>query len=607
MNVQSIKTIFIDYLSTDITQYAILINGSWGSGKTYFWKDTLSNVAKEKKYNAIYISLNGINKIETLEQMLFIKKIPLIGKKENKLIKNSRIILTNIINSTSKSFLKFSINDVFQGISADLFDFSKDVICFDDLERCKLPIDEILGYINNFVEHKSVKIVLLADESKIEYKNIKEKVIGRSVNFELDIKDILPELLVKYKTNNIEFYSFITNQIEFIIDILVDYKEDNLRTISFFFEILEKIFPSIKNIDNQYIQEIILFSAIISIEFKNGRLTSADYKDFKDLENLTRNYYSLSFMQNIRQSDIEDIQNDKPKLYYQTFFETYLNDRSDYYYFYSNIYSFILSGFIDLNELNLEIKKRYPETILPEVQAYQKLVNYNFRKLSDIEFSKLSSEVLNYAEEGRYIIYDYVLIAKFFYFFSEKHLIANSNQEITDILQKGIEISKKRKEINDYTFDNLRHYPDSHPDVIKIYDLVEAAHFEIKNELNYKESNQIINFINQNETDNLSKIFDDNKIIKTVFEYIDGNLLFDSISTTSNDTLTTFTRLLTKRYEISNIGQFLNKDRVCLQTIMYRTRLYLDENNDIKPLQRFLLESLFETLTIACENLDKYK
>lgn len=41
------------------------------------------------------------------------------------------------------------------------------LICFDDLERCGLPINEILGYINSLVEHNMCKVIILANEEEI--------------------------------------------------------------------------------------------------------------------------------------------------------------------------------------------------------------------------------------------------------------------------------------------------------------------------------------------------------------------------------------------------------------------------------------------------------
>ena len=104
MNTENIKSIFDDYLKTENTNYALMLNGNWGSGKSFFWKNTLKEIVKKNEYKEIYISLNGISKIETLEHMLFIKLIPFIGNKESSLIKNTTTLVTNVINKASSIF-----------------------------------------------------------------------------------------------------------------------------------------------------------------------------------------------------------------------------------------------------------------------------------------------------------------------------------------------------------------------------------------------------------------------------------------------------------------------------------------------------------------------
>src|SRR5690606_17074230 len=141
----------------------ILLNGSWGCGKTYFWKYKLESIAIENQFKTIYISLNGISKKENLDQLLFLRLLPIIGIQENNTFKNVTTFIKNIVNKLSNNLLL----DIFKGISVDSFNFSNHVICFDDLERCQMPIKEVLGFINNFVEHKSLKTIILADETNI--------------------------------------------------------------------------------------------------------------------------------------------------------------------------------------------------------------------------------------------------------------------------------------------------------------------------------------------------------------------------------------------------------------------------------------------------------
>lgn len=354
MNTEHIEKIFNDYIKTENTQYAILLNGSWGCGKTYFWKYNLAEIAESNNFKTIYISMNGISKIDALEHLLFLRLIPFIGNQENSFVKNTVTVIKNIINQASKAVLKTTLTDIFKDVSVDSFNFSKYVICFDDMERCQMPIKEVLGFINNFVEHKNLKTIILADEKNIDtkqagYDNIKEKVIGRVLNFKLNITLTLPNLFEKYKTDNVDFYNFLVAKKNVLTDILTEYKQDNLRIIGFYLDSLEKIFSSLKNVDDKYVHEIILFSALIAIEFKKGFLTSADHKDFKGIEDINEHYYSLNLARTIRKSEDEEIE--RTKSYAEIFHEKYLEKRLNTYFFYPSIYSYILSGHLNQTEL----------------------------------------------------------------------------------------------------------------------------------------------------------------------------------------------------------------------------------------------------------------
>lgn len=61
--------------------------------------------------------------------------------------------------------------------------FKKPLYIFDDLERCDIPINKTLGYINQFVEHKGKKAIIIANEKEINdldtYQRIREKLIGK--------------------------------------------------------------------------------------------------------------------------------------------------------------------------------------------------------------------------------------------------------------------------------------------------------------------------------------------------------------------------------------------------------------------------------------------
>ena len=77
-------------------------------------------------------------------------------------------------------------------IIEEQIDYKNMVICFDDLERCSIPINNLFGVINNLVEHCNCKVIIIADEDNIgkmyANTNIENKYMsilnGRRIKFD---------------------------------------------------------------------------------------------------------------------------------------------------------------------------------------------------------------------------------------------------------------------------------------------------------------------------------------------------------------------------------------------------------------------------------------
>ncbi|UXX78386.1 KAP family NTPase [Reichenbachiella carrageenanivorans] len=607
MNTEHIIEVFSEYLDNKKTQYALLINGKWGCGKTYFWKNQLSRVATTKKLNPIYISLNGISSISDLESLLFIRLIPVIGKEEKNWFSNSVKVIGNVLNQTSKIFLKTDLNDLLKGVSLDSLDFSNYIICFDDLERCQIPVKETLGYINNFVEHKKLKSIFLADEPNIDksqqgYASIKEKIIGRTINFETNIEDALPHLFERYRESHEEFHTFLLSKQNRFVELAFVYDLQNLRIIDFYLDLLKGLYGNIKDIEEDYMDEIIFFSLIITIEFKEGKLTSSDNKDFKKLDNIDEYRQSLSLSKN------KEISKEEPKEYVQHFYEKYISGSVNSYFFYSSIYSYILSGFLDQIVLKEEIKDRYPDQIPIEIEEFRALITYKFRELDDSTFNKYSKSVLKYAKEGKYSIYDYVQLAKFYFYFSENKLVDRSVEEIILDLKTGLQIAKEKRQINNHVLDSIFHFGDRDARVMEIMKHVKEIHIEIRNEqLNYSNS-EIIECLRKNNEFDLAEVFKKHFLSKEFLPYIDVDALLEAIKESSNKQLFNFTELLQDRYKSNNIGEFLYEDFDPLSELRRKLETYLNESEEsLKPLRLFLFSNLEVGLAIILDKLNTTK
>lgn len=167
----------LDYVRSDYTDYAIMINGEWGSGKTYFWNNKIKNKIEGlrlngRKYTTIYMSLYGISNLEDISKKIFIETTQLMDKNLRKYMEANN---QTHIPEYAKNGLDMAN---FFGVSqnGDKVDYSKffstedKILCFDDLERANVDVIDILGYINNFVEHDHIKTIIICNEKELATK-----------------------------------------------------------------------------------------------------------------------------------------------------------------------------------------------------------------------------------------------------------------------------------------------------------------------------------------------------------------------------------------------------------------------------------------------------
>lgn len=159
------------------------------------------------------------------------------------------------------------------------------VFVFDDLERCNIEISNLLGYINNFVEFKNQKVILIANEEKIlesksadKYREIKEKLIGREFYISPSQKEAI-DLFVK-NLNDEDLVKYSKNIKELLSDIFTKSRYDNLRLVQqslSCFEYFFKSFFSKAKDDQKFFERMFCEFIIIFIEYKKGKIKSEDF------------------------------------------------------------------------------------------------------------------------------------------------------------------------------------------------------------------------------------------------------------------------------------------------------------------------------------------
>lgn len=603
MKTDYIEQIVRHYLKKEGTQYALLINGTWGSGKTYFWEKKLKKLVVESKLKPMYVSLNGINSIDKLEQQIFIQLLPKLGKNQNDILNNLTTVSTNLANAASKFFFKSDLTDIAKGTSVKAFNFNKDCICFDDLERCKIPIDELFGYLSDFVEHKRLKCIFLADETKVKEQNenknlkngydvIKEKIIGRVLNYKPELEVIIPILIQKFAGKK-KLFKFLKSKEEIIINIFREQNIENLRLVNFFMENLATIYPHLNSTKDDYVVETILFSAIISIEFKKGKLISKEVDHFNDLNLIDANWYSRITSNYLTRKD-----KDKPqdKSYSETFYERYLTERVGHYHFYESLYQYILSGYFDNEKFEFELKSREPEVVQPHIEAFRKLLTYTFRELDDGEFTKLTKYVYDCAKKGKYWMYDYKQIANFYLYFCKENLISKKETTIKKDLLVGLNKAAKRKDIHQDIFNNLIHFKNEHPETKFIIDRITRLHKEIVDEGYNKFSMKVLSLIKDADKVEVTTFFNDNRLNKELLPFIKPTEFIDIIKKSSNEVVFLISEIIRERYDYQNPGEHMSGDIYFLENVKNLLQDYQKSKIKMGKLRKHNFDSLLENI-----------
>ena len=192
------QTHLVEFLnSPDSINNVFWLDGSWGSGKTFFIKTFFENQIYKKK-EIYYISCFGIKTREQAEKILVneIEKQSILGNLD----------FIPLVGGVFKWFFKTVGTDLMKRDS---------IIIFDDFERVSYaetsdsPSDynDLLGYIDYLSENKRFKIIVILNGEEI--KSIREKLINNKFklnkNRMVSAEEVIDNILKKSKLRDDDF------------------------------------------------------------------------------------------------------------------------------------------------------------------------------------------------------------------------------------------------------------------------------------------------------------------------------------------------------------------------------------------------------------------
>lgn len=476
MKTEELDQIIKDYLIATDTDYAIMVNGEWGSGKSYYIKHGFDSLVKSvvvpqnendnqsrkwckrRKacyYKPAYISLYGVSSVEDFEVRVFYGI--------NLWANNGFIRVDGLLGSKIGEFVGVSSGK--KDAKAITYIGKNRVLVFDDLERIcddKIPVKEVLGLINSYAEHSHFKVVVVcnenhyesdvtSDEVKKDYKKYKEK----SIRFTYTIRADIAKMVVEFsKGKNEDYSNFLCEKKDFIASIYKRGKCSNLRTLKYNLDIYERIYgimgKAVQSVNEQHVNAIanylLLLSMVYSIEYRRDN----DEVKLKSLAEINRQWsYQIDTMDSLsRQSGNND---DKKKSQSEKSEEEkivdYQRDIKKRYFTNSYVYGssmpmieYLLTGYCDEEAMRSNIRrieieaKRYETS--EEKRLYQQL--NQFWDTDDDVMKAAVKRTMEKVHEGSFLLQDYPLfflaLQRLQYFgFIDLKMTISELQEIFDV------------------------------------------------------------------------------------------------------------------------------------------------------------------------------
>ena len=587
----------LDYIRADYTDYAIMINGEWGSGKTHFWNNKIRNKIESmqlngKRYTTIYMSLYGISNLEDISKKIFMETTQLMDK-------NLRKFMTSKGQETIPEYAKTGIDMAnFFGVTqssnkldyTDFFATDDKVLCFDDLERANVDVIDILGYINNFVEHDHIKTIIICNEKELstklkssnlemktfiatylldkqnelnksdkpmvekiqdkiehvfdkanDYERIKEKLIGETFEYAPKFDYIINGILMRYE-NNPELIRFLRENTRFIINTFHRSGTRNLRILKHalndFKKVFEMVNKSYPNTNNRVMQTMLIFTIAISFEIKAGKITKEKFININNNEEYKSLLVSSRILMDNRQFYIKEFDNN----YYYNFKSEYRFFKFIEYYIRTRIFD--MKIFKD----NMETIRKTIDT--GELPAYKRLITEEYWKISDDEFNNVIEEIMEDVKQGKIRLIDMVKIFAYFSYFSRKGLINYDLKVLRAIFFNGMNLSSLTSEYCDNVEEELgkiaiEEVEEDLVDILKHFNNLNEQLLDKK----YKEkADEVMKNIPM-KMEIFYEIFDRDCTKIPIFKYYDANQFLQRISCASNEDIMLIKEKLIDRAE----------------------------------------------------------
>jgi hypothetical protein len=616
------------------TTGALLLTGDWGSGKTYHIKNhVFPRLENETEFVPLIVSLYGVADKNDIARKVLFEYFDRKGKDSN--ISTSSIAKNVQKLSEAIPFVKkyIDVEKFITGTGDNLFRFlphDKLLICFDDLERVsdQLATNDILGVINQLVENKGSKVLVIANYNEIKGGlTFKEKTIEKTIHFTPNISAIIDSIINIYSDNS--FKNYLKENKDFLLKTLNpntknedDSKElkklfSNIRTIKFAIEHFKYPFGIIKKekditdeLTKTQLKSIWLFILSVSTEFRKPDCITFD--DRKDLDKQASSFADFDFSN----LSFESNQNEEVEVepsYSEKFKEKYYGRLSEQYVYHPELYDLITSSkviseasFLDDLEKSFNVKEG-------KIHPAHELLNsfmHGFWRFTNEEFKSNLQKLLEYAENGELLdIVSYLNAGVYLLGFSD--MFDSDKESIMEKLKKGLNTFLSNTKLNYMMINQLDMVSGSFKEenYQKLLQFIREKIKDVEKKENTKEAERLSDLIKEDASKFVKEFIPGDSTIRTpdkpVFHELDETKVKESVALWNGEAIMDISSLLKLRYLDTGFSDRLTDELKFLEYIGEGISLIKHEE---KTLSNHLIETELKPRIINCKKrLEGYK
>lgn len=624
---RNLQNVISDYLSKP-TDFAVQIVGRWGYGKTYYYRKILEPLIfntpivsnASKNFKPVYVSLFGLKSVDDVATKIVIEfyQSKYFKKYFSRWSGQKKLNITqSILKIGLRGFLNFKrlgnineyITDI-KNIGKNVLDTKELIICFDDLERkdTTFKFEDLTGYINSLVD-EGIKVIIIANDDLLvndgdTYKNLKEKIIGISVEYVPNVKETL-ESIIKEKYSSFPVYAkYLNENIDDLIS-LSKATNNNFRHIIYSLDNLHNCYSIIKDkiLDCSHeisetlkieLQNISYLTIALAIEYKSSNLKFSELKNYSHEQISLQELFALG-----TQTKITKVDKDK----FDLFIEKY-NIQKENYRLYDSIFNYVTAfDEFNIDDFIIEFKKIFKLDNGKVVLEYQILNSLSYTTcfdFTDEEYREKTMQIIEFAKNGKYQPSEYLSVMH--YCERLNNVLGFNLEEVKDKLVGGLKkliASLPVKE--DISFSQFE-MSGRTSDISTINKLLyDAGMVEIKlfreRIIKYKiEStvelliNDIVKFENLYRTD---ESFNNNLSYYSFLNFLNIEEFVEKLKTSDSQTIFFLQDLFKERYKsITKFrDEFENFKKFTKLIMNYRDTL--DENNKIR---KYVVSSFIKVL-----------